>query len=129
MWFRYSSMNQPSSSSGGFPGYLAALDVKATNYGFNYLHTFSPTMTLDAQFGRDLIANLSSSRFLVGSAASINSQVGFATNFGCGFMAEGLTTDCFVPSIDPAGYINGGSTISYHNPVSYTHLDVYKRQA
>jgi hypothetical protein len=125
MWFRYSSMNQPSSSSGGFPGYLAALDVKATNYGFNYLHTFSPTMTLDAQFGRDLIANLSSSRFLAGSAASINSQVGFATNFGCGFMAEGLTTDCFVPSIDPAGYINGGSTISYHNPLT----DMYQWNA
>jgi hypothetical protein len=82
-------------------------------------------MTLDAQFGRDLIANLSSSRFLAGSAASINSQVGFATNFGCGFMAEGLTTDCFVPSIDPAGYINGGSTISYHNPLT----DMYQWNA
>ena len=125
MWFRYSSMNQPSSSSGGFPGYPAALQVKATNYGFNYLHVFNPTTTLDAQFGRDLIANLSSARFLAASASSINSQVGFAANFGCGFVAEGLTTDCLTPSVDPSGYINGGSTISYHNPLT----DMYQWNA
>lgn len=118
MWFRYSSMNQPSTSSAGFPGYVGALDVNAKNYGFNYLHTFSPTATLNAQFGHDRILFNYQSVFTEGTPQSIDNQVGFSPAYSCGYKAFGYSDDCGVPGVSPTGYINGGSSVSDNNPLT-----------
>lgn len=125
LWFRYSTVSQPSLTSGGFPGYRSQLNVNATNYGLNYLHTFGPSTTLDVQFGHDFISNQNNSYFTAGSAASINSAVGFTGNYGCGGTELGLPVNCVVVGAIPSGYINGSGALTHHNPLT----DLYQYSA
>jgi hypothetical protein len=118
MWFRYSSMNQPSTSSAGFPGYIGYLDIDAQNYGFNYLHIFNPTTTLDAQFGRNFIFFDYLSHFTEGTNQSIVSQVGFSPTWACGYAALGYSQDCLVPEVGSTGYITGGAGAVSNNPLT-----------
>ena len=52
-WFRYSAMYYDTSGSGGLPGIATSVtDNPGQNYGASWVHTFSPSLVLQAQYGR-----------------------------------------------------------------------------
>ena len=53
LWFRYSALYYDTSGSGGIPGYVQTItDNPGQNYGASWVHTFSPGLILQAQYGR-----------------------------------------------------------------------------
>jgi hypothetical protein len=104
-WFRYSANSQIQTSSGGRPGITFSLERPFVNYGVNYLHTFSPNLVLQVQYGRSFGDNNSSSYFDTGSDELIR-MVGFDDSFVRGF----LTVNALVPSMNVDGFFFGGET-------------------
>ena len=122
--FRYSTGNQPATSY-TYP-YLATVTTTATtNYGVNYLHSFSSTFTIDAQFGHNFINNVTDTRYSNGSSASLVNQTGFSTAFACGYASYGASSDCLTPSVGINGYAGGGESSGHNNPAT----DLYQYNA
>jgi hypothetical protein len=117
MSFRYTAMSQPSSSS-SIPGLLSQRQVTANNYGFNYLHTFNATTTLDLQFGHNSLGNNVYAHYTEGSSTSLLSQLAFNTSFACGYASYGASLDCLVPGVSITGYAAGGEGLSDNTPLS-----------
>lgn len=117
MWFRYSTQDQPSTTSNGYPYLLNATDVNSVNYGVNYLRIFSPTLTLDAQFGHNRLSSISRVRYNQGTS-SILQQVAFNPAFACGYASYGATEDCLVPAVSITGYAGGGESDSFAAPAT-----------
>jgi hypothetical protein len=101
VWFRYSGLYYNTTSSGGLPGFTSASNYPAQNYGASWVHTFSPSLMLQAQFGRAHQENNGSTVASGISSADI-SALGFAPSFGGNFIA----TPLLLPSVGIAGYNN-----------------------
>jgi hypothetical protein len=101
-WFRYSSLGQDSNSSGGRQD-LGQVDAQiAYNWGINYVHTFSPTMILDAEYGHSLLQDNTYDRFS-NLPASFASQVGFNQAF-----VQDSQGQTLIPALDVTNYFSGG---------------------
>ena len=100
-WFRYSFINSTVNSSGGLPNLLTHHPIHARNWGGSYVHVFSPTQIVQAQFSHTTVLD-NTTTFFTASTADIISAVGFSRGFASGF----------------AG-LNGGSllAISWHQRV------------
>jgi len=118
MFFRYTAMAQPSTTSGGFPGLLTERKVTANNYAFNYLHTFNATTTLDIQFGHNFIGNNQLAHYTQGSSTELLAKVPFSQSFACGYASYGASPDCLVPGVSITGYASGGESLSDNTPLS-----------
>ncbi|MCU1224268.1 MAG: Cna domain protein [Edaphobacter sp.] len=118
MFFRYTAMAQPSTTSGGFPGLLTERKVTANNYAFNYLHTFNSTTTLDVQFGHNFIGNNQLAHYTQGSSTELLAKVPFSQSFACGYASYGASPDCLVPGVSITGYTSGGESLSDNTPLS-----------
>jgi Carboxypeptidase regulatory-like domain len=102
-FFRYSAIENNTSSSGGRPGITIQHAIPGTNWGLNYVHIFSPSLVLQAQYGRVKSEDNNVTAFpglpaSVLQAMNFNSQ--FAGNFG-GFEV--------VPVISVPGFFSGGA--------------------
>ena len=106
LWFRYSGLYYNTTQSGGLPGFTSASNYPAQNYGASWMHTFSPSLVLQAQFGRAHQEN-NGSTIAPGISSSDISALGFASSFGGNFIAT--------PLLLPQVAING-----YNNPVPGT---------
>ena len=116
IWFRYNGLEFSTTQSNGFPGLRNTTDQPAHNYGLSWVHTFSPTLILQAQYGKAYNANLSASSFAQNSA-TLFSTYGFVSSFG----GEFLNGHSYVPSISVAGYWSGGESASRNDPSTDTH--------
>jgi hypothetical protein len=101
IWFRYSGLYYDTTSSGGLPGFQNASNYPAQNYGASWVHTFSPTFILQAQFGRSHQEN-NGQTVAPGISTSAISALGFAPTFGGEFIA----TPLLLPSLSITGYNN-----------------------
>ena len=101
LWFRYSILYYNTTGSGGFPGFESASDYPAQNWGASWVHTFSPTLVLQAQFGRSHQENNGQTIAPKISDSTI-SGLGFAGQFGGNFIA----TKLLLPSVGISGYNN-----------------------
>jgi hypothetical protein len=100
VWFRYSGLYYDTSSSGGIPTYTNHVtNNPAQNYGISWVHTFSPTLVLQAQYGRTH-QETNSSTVYNGIPSSTFSSLGFSPNFAGNFIG-GFS---LLPSIGIAGY-------------------------
>jgi len=106
-WFRYSFINSTQTQSGGVPGLLSTLQTPGRNWGGSYVHIFSPSFILQAQYARTTGQHNNTQRFSK-STSSIISDVGFSTGFVAGFAA---TPDSLLPSLGIDGFAGGGETI------------------
>jgi hypothetical protein len=107
-WFRYSLINSTQTNSGGIPGLLSSLATPGRNWGGSYVHVFSPSLILQAQYARTTGQHNNTQRYQK-AASSIFSQVGFSTAFAGGFQA---TPDNLIPYIGiDGGFAGGGETI------------------
>jgi len=86
LWFRWSSFHQDGSGSGGLPSLAQITLNEAHNWGISYVHTFSPTTVLQAQYGAlNLVLNRNE-QFRSTVPENIDSQLGFNTLFTRGFI-------------------------------------------
>ena len=108
-WFRYSFINSTVSKSGGLPGLPYHRIIQARDWGGSYVHIFSPTRIVQAQFARATVLDNQSARFTA-STADILSTVGFSSSFVSGFAAAGGGSLLTGPN--PSGYASGGESIS-----------------
>jgi len=100
-WFRYSGLYYSTTASGGLPGFASASNYPAQNYGASWVHTFSPSLVLQAQFGRSHQEN-NGQTVAPGISTDAINALGFAQNFAGNFIA----TKLLLPSISISGYSN-----------------------
>ncbi|HVT94095.1 MAG TPA: TonB-dependent receptor [Bryobacteraceae bacterium] len=101
LWFRYSALYYDTTQSGGLPGFQSAGDYPAQNYGASWVHTFSPTLVLQAQFGRSHQEN-NGHTVATNLSDSDISGLGFSPTFGGDFIA----TPLLLPSVGISGFTN-----------------------
>jgi hypothetical protein len=115
VWFRYSSIENDSTSSGGRPGLTSTHAIPGRNWGANYVHTFSPSLVLQAQYGR-LKSQDDQVIIFPGLPASVlqalNFSPVFAGNFG-GFSV--------IPAVNVDGFFSGGAYGLTNPAITDTH--------
>jgi len=104
VWFRYSSFNLDQTGSGGRPALSTLGENAGKNWAASWVHTFSPTTVLQAQYGRVHLRIDSYNRW-VNQAEDFDKQVGFVDTFSRNFNAEDSTQ---FPAINVANYFSGG---------------------
>ena len=85
-WFRYSHDTSVQSSSLGLPGIPQVVTIPNRNYGGSYVHVFSPSLIVQAQFGRTEVGDNATAAFTT-STADLISQTGFSPAFVGNFKA------------------------------------------
>ncbi len=101
IWFRYSGLYYDTTQSGGLPGFTSASNYPAQNYGASWVHTFSPSLVLQAQFGRAHQEN-NGATVAPGISNADITALGFAPSFGGNFIA----TPLLLPGVGIAGFNN-----------------------
>ena len=111
LMFRLSDTTHPLSRSAGYEGLLRTENLDSHNYGVNYVHTFGPTSIMQLQFGRSYANYI---RLFQPESAppseqpqALLTQVGFSTNFGCGFKNAAGVEECFIPGVRIPGFLSG----------------------
>jgi outer membrane receptor protein involved in Fe transport len=103
VWFRYSALYYDTSGTGGLPNVTQSItDNPGHNYGASWVHTFSPSLVLQAQYGRSH-QETNSSNLYTGTTASVAQDLGFSPNFAGNFIGDF--------NVLPSVGINGYSTV------------------
>jgi hypothetical protein len=111
-WFRYSAIYYDTSGSGGLPGIATSItDNPGQNYGASWVHTFSPSLVLQAQYGRSHQETNSSQVYNNLSPDTISS-LGFSNSFAGGFIGGNTV----LPGIGISGYAGIPGTQKSLNP-------------
>jgi hypothetical protein len=110
-WFRYSAIENNTTSSGGRPGLIASKQDPGRNWGISYVHTFSPSLILQAQFGHAKSGEFGPTAF-TNLPATVFSAIGFSPSFAGNFIG-GLTVP---PAVNVDGFFSGGAS-SGSNPI------------
>ena len=108
-WFRYSFINSTVDKSNGLPNLPDHHIVDARDWGGSYVHIFSPTRIVQAQFAHATVVDNSFNFFKV-STASIISAVGFSPNFVGGFAATGGKS--LLPGPGISGFANASESVN-----------------
>ncbi len=113
LFFRYSAINSLLNTTGGLPGLLKSEKIPGRNWGFSYVHVFSPSLVLQLQYARVTNSDNTYQLFTHLDASSLNSQVGFADTFAGGF--AGANGGPLIPSpgigSGDSSYANGGDNV------------------
>ena len=99
-WFRYSAIYYDTSGSGGLPNVSKTVtDNPGQNFGASWVRTFSPTLVVQAQYGRSH-QETNSSTIYPGLSSSAIDALGFDKNFAGNFIG-GFS---LLPAIGISGY-------------------------
>lgn len=111
-WFRYSRINSDLVIPAAIPHLQETEAIPGRNYGANWVHTFSPTLELQALFSRTTVQDLSLTRQKNVNAATLAQAAGFAPGLYCNF--SGIT-GCLLPGYNLGNsYANtGGEQFNY----------------
>jgi len=109
LYVRYTGVSQPSSGSGGFAGLSSNVYFHSYNLAANWTHTFGGSAVLQVTFGRNSMQYNALNRFKSVSAAQLDQQVGFNSDFVSNFIFPGLT---LIPQMSIPGYLGGGEFIN-----------------
>jgi hypothetical protein len=118
VWFRYSFINSTQNQSGGIPGLLTTTLTPARNWGGSYVHIFSPSFILQAQYARTTGEHNTTSLYEK-STSDILNQVGFSPAFVGGYLAA--NSGSLVPSLNISGFSGGGETIQNQPKTADSH--------
>ncbi len=113
IWFRFSNTNNDTTSSGGRPALLSTKSDPARNYGVSFVHTFSPSLVLQGQYGHITSSEFSPTVFANPAAANWGFSPGFGGNF--------IGGQTLIPAINVAGFFSGGQTGNSNPIVADTH--------
>ena len=113
LWFRFSDVGNDTTSSGGRPALVSTKSNPARNWGVSYVHTFSPSLVLQGQYGHVTSSEFNPTVFTNPAGASW----GFSPAFGGNFIG-GLTV---IPAINVDGFFGGGESQGSNPIVANTH--------
>ena len=105
LWFRYSAAQQDNVTSGGRPGLVSTVERPGVNYGVSWVHTFNPTLILQAQFGHSNVQDNGSTRF-----TNAVPDIGFSPSFAGNFI-DGVSV---IPALNVDGFFSGGESNSFN---------------
>lgn len=108
-WFRYSFINSTVDKSNGLPGLPDHHILDARDWGASYVHIFSPTRIVQAQFAHTTVVD-NSTNFFTASTADILSTVGFSSSFVSGFAATGGKS--LLPGPGISGFANSSESVN-----------------
>ena len=108
MWFRYSRIDSVVSTSGGLPNLVKNDSIPGRNWGGSYVHTFSPSLQLQAQYTRTTVSDDSSDKFTKLNSASVDAAAGFAAGFASNFSG---VSGWLIPNPGIGGFASGGEII------------------
>ncbi|MBS1858065.1 MAG: TonB-dependent receptor [Acidobacteria bacterium] len=101
VWFRYSAIYYDTSGSGGLPVVTNTIkDNPGQNYGASWVHTFSPSLILQAQYGRSHQETNGVTVYNNLNAGSTAGTLGFSSNFAGNFIGGAN----LMPSVGISGY-------------------------
>lgn len=103
LWFRYSAAAQDNTSSGGRPALRSQTERPGLNYGASWVHTFNPTLILQAQFGHSNVQDNGRTRF-VNVPSGFAQTLGFSPNFAGNFIGGAS----IIPALNVDGFFSGG---------------------
>lgn len=109
-WFRYSGLIYDVDRSGGRQALAASQENLAKNYGASWVHTFGPSSTLQAQFGRVRTTRTTLTRFRNPAFAK---DVAFSDQFAGGFIG-GVS---IIPALSVSNFFSGGESDDINIPV------------
>jgi hypothetical protein len=107
-WFRYSWINEEVTSSAGLPTVPSDHIIQARDWGGSYVHIFSSTKIVQAQYARTTVLDNTFNRFTA-DTADIYKTVGFADSFANGF--AGANGGFLIPNPSINGLSNAGESI------------------
>lgn len=105
-WFRYSKINSDLVIPDAVPRLDKTQSIPARNYGANWVHTFSPTLELQALFSRTTVQDLSLVKMKGVNTTSLAQAAGFTPGLYCNF--SGIS-GCLLPGLNLGdSYANTG---------------------
>jgi hypothetical protein len=109
VWFRYSRINSTVTVPAGLPGLIKNEAIPGRNWGASYIHTFSPSLQLQALFSRTTVADNSTTKFAGLDAQTIDQAAGFSPDFASNFAG---TPGWLIPSLGPGnGIASAGESV------------------
>ena len=108
VWFRYSRINSNVLKPTDLPGLTTNQAIPGRNWVGNWVHTFSPSLQLQALFSRTTVSDDSFTKFKT-DLTNVIQAAGFAPGFSSNFSgAKGW----LLPSYDLRnGYVSGGESV------------------
>ena len=96
-------------ASGNLPGLIKNEAIPARDWGGSYIHTFSPSLQLQAQYARTTVSDDSITKFGKVNAQTVDQAAGFSADFASNFAgAKGW----LIPSIGPGnGIASAGESV------------------
>ena len=110
-WFRYSGVLFNVSQSGGRQSLASLRDNRAKDYGVSWVHTFGPTSTLQAQFGRAFTEQNTITRFR-SVPANFVKDVGWDPNWAGGYTNNASV----VPAFNVTNFFSGNEGDNLQTP-------------
>lgn len=117
VWFRYSAFGLDASRSVNRPALQALDENTGKNWALSWVRTFSPTMVVQAQYGRVHLRVDTRQRW-VSAAADFDKQVGFAETFSRNFQSA---DKILFPGIGVDNFFSGGESNSLNPNMSDIH--------
>jgi outer membrane receptor protein involved in Fe transport len=111
IFFRYSEANLTTTKSGGRPEISTGQLSPVYQWVASYVRTFSPTLVLQAEFGK-AHEDYNSPTSFKGLPSNFVQEVGFANSFVTGFTGASE----LVPQVDVPGYFSSGPGVNDATP-------------
>lgn len=112
-WFRYSRINSTVSVPAGLPGLIKNDAIPGRDWGGSYIHTFSPTLQLQALYSRTTVSDNSTTKFAKLNAQTVDQAAGFSPDFASNFSG---TQGWLIPSLGPGNGIASAGEIIQNTP-------------
>jgi hypothetical protein len=108
VWFRYSLINSDVLKPTNLPGLQTTDSIPGRNWGGNWVHTFSPSLQLQALFSRTTVSDNAYTKFKT-DTASIIQAAGFAPGFASNFSG---TSGSLLPNYQLGNnYVSAGESV------------------
>ncbi len=117
LFFRYNGQKHNVNTPGNIAGLNTKTDQPSEQYGVNWVHTFSPTFTMQAEYSR---AHIAQSRKALFSNSSLADTYGAAATLASNFIQDTR----LMPNLTVTGFFSGGESLN--NGTDYTNTHEYK---
>lgn len=117
VFFRYSGQQNFVNTPGNIASLVTHTNQPSQQYGVSWVHTFSPTFTMQSQYSRAHIAQSKRASF---STPGLGSVYGAAATLAGNFVQDAQ----LAPNLTVTGYWSGGESLN--NGSNYTNTHEYK---